>query len=82
MKLLQDMAAALPNARTGVEGNPKSGKFRLAFTTHNHKVVGLWRETLEEAAWAALDKILSHEAMLADLPWLHALQTVVSHHER
>lgn len=78
MSKLSQIARLLPAWRVSVEVDAKSGKFRLLLWRHNHKVAGLWRETIEAAVDAGIEKILEHPRMTLDLPDLRQIEEVRS----
>lgn len=75
--ILSKIGTALPNWKVSVDAHSKSGKFRICIRRHNHKVVGLWRDSVEEACLAGVEKIVNHPGITADLPELLALKQVL-----
>lgn len=78
MNKLSQIARLLPAWRVSVEVDAKSGKFRLLLWRHSHKIAGLWRETIEAALDAGIEKILGHPRMTSDLPDLRRIEEVRS----
>jgi hypothetical protein len=75
---LMRLARAVPDWRVSVDVNAKNGKFRIHLWCRRQKIVGLWRETLNEAIEAAIWKITEHEGIMADFPELEALREAMS----